>query len=210
MKRDDVRGQLSIEFLIVFTGLLIVVATVTMPTYNQARSDAEKIAKLSEAREAANTLANALNTVYANGPGSKLTIEYWLPQGVAALYMGGYDSLDVDGIYTVDESVPKNGRADVQIWMDLNNDGIWDNKRESVVLVDTILPSRWDENSAQRSEDWVRENCVHVGDDNLKVGLSYGTLGKKTLHRTTLEYDYNLGDTYPRKILVTDENIGGA
>ena len=164
MKRDDLRGQLSIEFMIVLTGLLIVVATVTMPIYNQARFDAEKMTKLTEAREAANTLANALNNLYASGPGSKLTIEYWLPQGVVAVYMGGYESLEIDGVYTTDESVPRNGRADVQIRLDFNNDGMWDNNREAVVIVDTLLPSRWDENAAARGDSWVKENCVHVED----------------------------------------------
>lgn len=113
------RGQLSVEFIIVLTGLVIVVATITMPMYNQARSDAEKVTKLLEAREAANTLANALNTLYASGPGSKLTIEYSLPQGVVTVYMGGYDKLEADGVLTTDETVPINGRADIQIWLDL-------------------------------------------------------------------------------------------
>ena len=74
------RGQLSIEFMIVLTGFLIIAATISMPIYNQARSDAEKMTKLSEAREAANILANALNSTYASGPRSKITIEYSLPK----------------------------------------------------------------------------------------------------------------------------------
>jgi len=202
-----VKGQLSIEFIIVLTGLLIVVATIAMPIYNQARSDAEKLAKLSEAREAANKIANALNNLYASGPGSKLTIEYLLPQGVSAVYIGGYEKLDFDGLVTADETVPINGRADIQIWLDLNGDGMWDNKREAVIIVDTILPSRWNENAVERGDDWVKENCVHVEENSLKVGSIYRTLRETTLHRTTLTYSYDPTHAYPRRIVVLDEII---
>lgn len=199
------RGQLSIEFIIVLTGLLIVVATVTMPIYNQSRSSAEKVTKLSEARGAASTLANALNNIYASGPGTRLTIDYSLPQGVVAAYVGGYEKLDVDGILTTDETVSINGRADIQIWLDLDGDGMWDNTRESVIIVDTILPSRWNESAVPRGDDWVRENCVHVEDNGLRVGSLYGTLTARTFHRATLTYCYDPTYAYPRRIVVLDE-----
>lgn len=116
------RGQLSIEFLIVISGLLIIIAAVTMPLYNQARADAEKVSKLADAREAANTIANALNTVYAGGVESKQTIEYLLPNDILSISF-------VDGA--------KN-RVDVKIELNLESD--------NVVQVGTILPSRDDEN----------------------------------------------------------------
>ncbi|MFH1821882.1 MAG: hypothetical protein ABH852_05545 [Methanobacteriota archaeon] len=202
------KGQLSIEFMIVFTGLLIIFATITMPLYNQSRLDAEKVTKIAEAREAANALVGALNTIYASGPGSKLTIEYSLPQGVAAVYLGGYERLDVDGLIATGGRVPINGRADVQILLDFNGDGAWDGNREAVVLVDTILPSRWDENSVELDDSWVDENCVHV-EENLKVGFSYGTLTQRTIHRTTLTYNFTPSFVYPRRILIIDEIVGG-
>ncbi|TES99549.1 MAG: class III signal peptide-containing protein, partial [Hadesarchaea archaeon] len=34
------RGQLSVEFVIIISGLLVILAVVTMPMYNQARADA--------------------------------------------------------------------------------------------------------------------------------------------------------------------------
>ena len=201
------RGQLSIEFLIVITGLFIIIAAVTMPMYDEARTDAEKASKLADAREAANGIANTVNKLYTSGPGSKQIIEYWLPESVVAVYIGGYENLDVDGVDTTDEDVPRNGRADVQIWLDLDGDGAWDNKREAVVLIDTLLPSRWYENGALRGSDWVNENCVHVEDKNLKVGSAHGTLTKRTLHQTTLEYRYEKGYVYPRRIVISDSII---
>ena len=116
------RGQLSIEFLIVISGLLIIIAAVTMPLYNQARADAEKVSKLADAREAANTIANALNTVYAGGVESKQTVEYLLPNDILSISFA-------DGA--------KN-RVDVKIELNLESD--------NVVQVGTILPSRDDEN----------------------------------------------------------------
>ena len=205
MKRDRVKGQLSLEFIIVLTGLLLVVATVTMPVYDQSRSDAEKVTKLSEAREAANILAGALNNLYAGGPGSRVAVEYSLPPGVVSVLMCGYDQVEVDGLLTIDETVPINGRADVQIWLDFNGDGLWDGEREAVVIVDTILPSRWYADATERGGDWVEENCVHVEENGLKVGSVHGTLSGRTIHNTVLEYLSTHSHQYRRRIVVLDE-----
>jgi hypothetical protein len=173
-----------------------------MPIYNQARADAEKVSKLADAREAAYTLANAINTIYASGPGSKLVIEYWLPRGVVALHAGGYENVDVDGINTTGNDVPRNGRADVQVWFDFDGDGEWDNKRDAVVLIDMLLPSRWDENGNEREEDWVKENSIHVEDKNFRLDLAH-----RTRHRVTLEYRYQSTYVYPRRIIIFDQII---
>lgn len=199
------RGQLSVEFIIVLTGLLLVVATVTMPMYNQARADSEKMARLSEAREAAGILAGALNSVYASGPGSKLTVEYSLPKGTVSARACGYDWLEVDGLLSTTETVPINGRADVQLFLDLDGDGAWDNIREAVIVVDTILPSRWREDAAERDDDWVIENCVHVEEGGLSVGPTYGTVTAKTTHLTTLTYLFDASLPYSRRIVIIDE-----
>ena len=198
------RGQLSIEFLIVFVGMMMILATVTYPLYDKAREDADKMATQLDAREAANTLANAVNTLYASGSGAKLVIEYWLPSGTTAVFIGGYENDNVDGVNTTDGSVSKNGRADVQIRLDLDGNGYWDNTCESVVLVDTLLPSRWDENGTARTTSWVRDNCVHVEDNNLRVGSAYSTLTRRTYHRTTLTFYDNAAQTYDRRITVSD------
>ena len=116
------RGQLSIEFLVVITGLLMILATITMPLYNQARADADKSTKLADAREAANTIANALNAVYAGGVGSKQTAEYRLPSDILSISF-------VDGA---------ENRVNVRIELNLRSD--------NAVQVGTILPSRDDEN----------------------------------------------------------------
>ena len=175
------RGQLSIEFMVVFTGILLIVASVTYPLYQRARADAEKLTVLSDAREAANILANALNSVYAGGPGSRQTVEYWLPKGVVGIYA----HIGEDGAETSDENVAKNGRADVQIELDLDGDGAWDNKREALVLVDTLIPSMWYENGENRDKNWLMENGLTIYNENLTFDPAY-----RTHHQVTLEYKY--------------------
>jgi hypothetical protein len=137
--------------------------------------------KLSEAREAANALANALNSLYAGGPGSKQTVEYWFPEGAVEVYAHP----DGDGIESSDGIVPPNGRMDVQVLLDFDGDGTWDNTRNSVVLVDTLLPSRWYENGDERENAWVRENGITIQDYEISLDSAF-----RTHHRTTLEYQY--------------------
>ncbi|GEM_PF-811009 len=109
--------------MIVLTGMLLILATITMPLSDQARADAEKITKLADAREAAGALANAINSVYAAGVGSTQTVDYWLPKGTVSVSF-------VDGA---------ENRLDVKIELDLEND--------NAVQVSTILPNTAYENS---------------------------------------------------------------
>ena len=114
------RGQLSVDFVIIISGLLVILAVVTVPMYNQARADAEKVSKLADAHEAANTLVNAINLVYAAGVGSQQTVEYWLPPGVVSVSF-------VDGT---------ENRVDIKIELDQESD--------NVMQVSTILSSTYE------------------------------------------------------------------
>jgi hypothetical protein len=199
MLGKNLRGQFSGEFLIVVGCLIMILGSVSIPLYNRSCNDAQRLTDISEAREAATILANALNTIYADGVGSRQTVEYWLPKGVVAFRACGYENVDVDGIDTNDTDVPANGRADVQVLFDFDGDGMWDNTRESVVIVDTILPSKWDENGNERGGGWVRENCVHVEDKNFNLNPN-----RRTRHRVTLEYVGGAGSSYSRRIAISD------
>ena len=194
-------GQFSVEFMIVITFLLIALATISMPMYNRARADAQRASDLADAREAASALANALNTVYAGSVGSKQTIKYWLPRGVAAVYADA----DIDGVDTdnngIPDNPPRNGRLDVQIWFDLNGDNIPElGNREAVVVVETILPSRWDENGNPK-QDWENQ-CPKIEDENLRVDIT-----RRTLHQVTITYVYSAGYAQPRRIAIVDNII---
>jgi hypothetical protein len=167
--------------MVLFVGIMIIAGGITYPLYDQAHEDVTGLNKLSGAREAANALANALNSLYAGGPGSKQTIEYWLPEGAVNMYV----HVDGDGIEASDGIVPLNGRIDVQVLLDFDGDGAWDNTRDSVVLADTLLPSRWYENGDSRDNNWVIENCIGIQDWNFKYDSTY-----RTHHRVTLEYKF--------------------
>lgn len=175
------RGQLSIEFMIVFTGMLLIVASVTYPLYNRSRADAEKLAALLDSREAATVLANAINSVYAGGPGAKQTVEYWLPKGVVGI--SANPSVDIS----------RKGRMDVVIELDFNGDWVWDNTTDSTIVTPTLLPSQWHENGDERDDNWMRENAITVHDENFKLDPRV-----RTKHRTTLEYSYRAGPSLLR------------
>lgn len=194
-------GQFSVEFMVVIAFLLIALATISLPMYNRARADAQRASDLADAREAASALANALNAVHADGVGSKQTIEYWLPKGVAVVYADA----DIDGVDTdnngIPDNPPRNGRLDVQIWLDLNGDNIPElGNREAVVLVETILPSKWDENGNPRL-GW-ENRCPRVEDENLRINPT-----RRTLHRVTIAYTYRAGHVQPRRIAIVDNII---
>ena len=118
-------GQFSIEFSIVLGMLILLVASVTIPTYTSARDDATHIAYLSAARQSGLTIAGAMNMVYSSGVGSRMTVDYWLPPGLDGIYIAE----DADGA----GRTPADNCADVQFFLI--------HEADNVVVVDTILPS---------------------------------------------------------------------
>lgn len=111
------RGQFSVEFVVVLGVLLTVLATVSIPLYNSSRDKAVKINDVIKAREAANELAQALNSCYAGSLDTKQEATYWLPG-------------TVNGI----ESVALDNEFCVKITLGEFNEN---------VLVDTLLPADW-------------------------------------------------------------------
>lgn len=122
-------GQLSLEFIIILGALITVLGTVTVPLYRDSFSDADRLTRLSQAREAANGLANTLNeTLGMVGP--KHNVTYSLPQGVSQVRIGeGVDGTD---------GAPPDGRSEVQIEMEWSGDNL--------IRVNTLLPSKFHEN----------------------------------------------------------------
>ncbi len=68
---SDSRGQSAVEYLIIFSAALALFATVTFTQMINPSSDAANDSLyLSQARTAADSIAGAINVVYANGPGA--------------------------------------------------------------------------------------------------------------------------------------------
>ena len=76
----DSRGQASAEYLFLILIFLIVLATVTVPFAGYAISSSQNVSITSDAQTAVSTLVNAVNVVYANGPGAKRTVSLYIPQ----------------------------------------------------------------------------------------------------------------------------------
>lgn len=147
-------GQFSVEFVIVLGVLLVLIASVTMPMYRSAEEDAQQVTRLAEAREAANKIASALNTVYSGGVGSKQTVEYRLPGRVLKILVRE----NIDGT----DGVPLDNRADVQIWFNWEGD--------NVVVINTLLPSVY-------HESWAGYPLIRENSDNpLESGSGHHTV----------------------------------
>lgn len=193
---------MGLEFLIILSSLMVLLASFTLPLYQEARTEAKRFSVLAETRETAGKISAAVNAVYGAGPGARIQMEVWFPKEVVGIQIGGYDNLNVDGLVVLDGKIERNGRADVRILLDFDGDGKWDNKLGSTVVVDTLLPSRWWENGEERGERWVRENGVHV-EENFSLFP-----GVRTRHRLTFTFVYDPFHTYPRRILLSDEVMG--
>lgn len=152
-------GQFSVEFIVVLGVLLALLASISLPLYSRTHGDSEKVSRLGEARGAANEIASALNTVYSGGIGSKQTVKYWLPEKVLEIRVAE----NVDGT----DAVSPNGRVDVQILFDWEDDNL--------VVVNTLLPS-------EDYENWRGYPIIEVINGSLSTDSGD--------HTVTMEYRY--------------------
>ncbi|MDI6884096.1 MAG: hypothetical protein QMD00_03005 [Hadesarchaea archaeon] len=71
------RGQTAVEYLLVFSTALVLFASVTMAQMITPASDAARDSLyLSQARSAADAIAGAIDTVYANGRGAVKSVSF--------------------------------------------------------------------------------------------------------------------------------------
>ena len=78
MDTMDVKGQASVEYLLLTLVFLIIIGTVTVPLLiTPGINDALDVSHSSDASAAVNSIANAIGVVYSNGPGSVRTINVY-------------------------------------------------------------------------------------------------------------------------------------
>ncbi len=77
MDTMDVKGQVSVEYLLLSLVFLIIIGSVTVPLITQGVNDSLDVTHSSDASAAINSLANAIGVVYSNGPGSVRTINIY-------------------------------------------------------------------------------------------------------------------------------------
>jgi len=75
------RGQSAIEYLLIFSAVLVVFAMVTLgEMVNPSAEAGRDTLYLSQARSAADAIAGAVNSVYANGQGATKSVGFSIDQ----------------------------------------------------------------------------------------------------------------------------------
>ncbi len=75
------RGQSAIEYLLIFSAMLAIFATVTLgQMINPAQEAARDAMYLSQARSATDAISGAINTVYGDGQGAVKSVSFQIDQ----------------------------------------------------------------------------------------------------------------------------------
>lgn len=85
----DDRGQISAEYLLLIVVILVILSSVTIPLMGQSIDASNDVSWTSDAKVAVTSVANAVNIVYANGPGAKRTFDVYIPQNNMTLQTSG-------------------------------------------------------------------------------------------------------------------------
>jgi uncharacterized protein (UPF0333 family) len=76
------RGQSAVEYLLIFSAMLVILATVTLgQMINPAQEAGRDTLYLSQARSAADAIVGAMNSVYANGQGAVKSVGFSIDRG---------------------------------------------------------------------------------------------------------------------------------
>lgn len=76
----DNKGQISAEYLLLIVVLLLIMATVTIPLVGRSIDASNDISWASDANIAVDSIVNAVNIVYSNGPNSKRSLNFYIPE----------------------------------------------------------------------------------------------------------------------------------
>ena len=71
----DSKGQVSVELLFLVSGIiLIIMSAITIPIIGNSIDASMNVSHVSDAKSAVVNIGNAIDIVYANGPGAKRTL----------------------------------------------------------------------------------------------------------------------------------------
>jgi len=94
----DSRGQVSLEYLLLILVVLLILGGVTIPLIGSSIEASTDVSRASDAKVAVQTIANAADIVYANGPGAKRTVSFYIP--VDGVLITGNNSVIFTVTYT--------------------------------------------------------------------------------------------------------------
>ncbi|MCK9150658.1 class III signal peptide-containing protein [Methanobacterium alcaliphilum] len=80
MKGLDSRGQVSVEYLLLVLVIILMFTAITIPLVSNSLQASNDVSTASDAKNAVENIAKAVDMVYANGPGAKRTISVYFPQ----------------------------------------------------------------------------------------------------------------------------------
>jgi len=116
----DSKGQASAEYLLLILVIMIVMGYIVVNLVGPSIGSSMAVSEVSDAKTAVSTIANAVNIVYANGPGSKRTVNVYIPQDTILTannnlvgmninyYAGTVDGVDQTVLKYVNSTVPYN------------------------------------------------------------------------------------------------------
>ncbi|MGB9936932.1 MAG: class III signal peptide-containing protein [Methanobacterium sp.] len=87
----DNKGQISAEYLLLIVVMLTILSYSITNLIGPSIDASNDISWTSDAKIAVETVANAVNIVYANGPGSKRTFDVYIPKDNMKLQSSGDD-----------------------------------------------------------------------------------------------------------------------
>jgi len=75
----DSRGQISLEYLLLVLIAIVILGSITIPLIGTSIDASSDVSQVSEASTAVTDIMDAVNIIYANGPGAKRTLDIYIP-----------------------------------------------------------------------------------------------------------------------------------
>ncbi|GAB4316260.1 MAG: class III signal peptide-containing protein [Methanobacteriaceae archaeon] len=91
----DSRGQVSVEYLLLLLVILIILGSVTIPLIGSSIEASTDVSSVSDAKTAVESIANAADVVYSNGPGSVRTVNVYIPQNTNLVTRGNNIGMNI-------------------------------------------------------------------------------------------------------------------
>ena len=88
-------GQVSLEYLLIFTISLIILIAFTMPLVNKCMETTLDVSDSLKIKSDLSKIASAIKTVYGEGQGSKQTVNVYVPQSVKVNFESKYLSCNL-------------------------------------------------------------------------------------------------------------------
>ena len=91
----DNHGQISLEYMLIFTISLIILIAFTMPLVNKCMETTLDVSDSLKIKSDLSKIASAIKTVYGEGQGSKQTVNVYVPQSVKVNFESKYLSCNL-------------------------------------------------------------------------------------------------------------------